>query len=321
MTQHRDGADQRPECRGRRRRHAVTSAVADVEQLLLGRRAAIEAPRHAPLVEHHDPVAQAHDLGQLGAVLTKVLTSAKGVTLTMEATDRLHGKIRLDLGESPTPIKDVARALIIEVLEKRGLLLDEMKDWRLLVEVKAISLEGRMSSKGLKTLTEMIPFPIDTVDLKQAGSKQGESANGSPSPSSPGDAKLTASKKYFERITERLRDLRVEVKGAQKAKFAQKMLSDASHEIDRLPVLNVDEELLAYGAGVSSSLRGMREPVEVMRASTSSSATHRPRATRRPAMGTATATGDSTEADPSPAPPPAPTARRRPSCRRTSSRS
>ena len=36
------------------------------------------------------------------------------------------------------------------------------------------------------------------------------------------------------------------------------MLNKAALEIDRLPVLNVDEELLAYGAGVSASLRGMR---------------------------------------------------------------
>ncbi len=191
-------------------------------------------------------------------VLTKVITSAKGVTLTMEATERLNGKIRLDLGESPTPIKDVARALMLEVLENKGLLLDEMKDWRLLVEAKAISLEGRLSSKGLKSLTDLIPFPIDTVDLKQAGSKQGESTAEPAGSASPGDSKVVASKKYFDRIAERLRDLGVEVKGAQKAKFAQKMLSDASHEIDRMPVLNVDEELLAYGAGVSSTLRNMR---------------------------------------------------------------
>jgi hypothetical protein len=191
-------------------------------------------------------------------VLTKVLASAKGVTLTMEATERLNGKLQLDLGESPTPIKEVARVLILEVLENRGLLLDEMKDWRLLVEAKAITLEGRMTSHGLKRLTELIPFPVDTVDLKQAGGKQGERASEAAAPSSPGNLQVTASKKYYDRITERLKDLRVELRGAQKAKFAQKMLNDASHEIDRLPVLNVDEELLAYGAGVSSSLRGMR---------------------------------------------------------------
>src|SRR5205085_10904649 len=72
------------------------------------------------------------------------------------------------------------------------------------------------------------------------------------------DSKIAASKQYFNLVSLRLQDLGTEVKGAQKAKFAQKMLNDAALEIDRLPVLNVDEELLAYGAGVSASLRGMR---------------------------------------------------------------
>ena len=194
--------------------------------------------------------------------LTRVLTSAKGVTMTMEATDRLNGKVRLDLGESAAPIKDVAKALMIEVLEKNDMLLDEMRDWRLLLEANAISLEGRLTSKGLRTLTELIPFPADTVELKQASSRPTESSPGpastSSSTGSARDAKVTASKKYFQRISQRLHDLRTEVKGAEKAKFAQKMLNDAALEIDRLPVLNVDEEILAYGAGVSSSLRNMR---------------------------------------------------------------
>ena len=45
--------------------------------------------------------------------LTKVLTSMKGVTLTVQATDRLNGKIRVDFGESPAPMKQVAKALIV----------------------------------------------------------------------------------------------------------------------------------------------------------------------------------------------------------------
>ena len=35
---------------------------------------------------------------------TRVLASARGVTLTMEATDKLLGKVRLDLGESAAPL-------------------------------------------------------------------------------------------------------------------------------------------------------------------------------------------------------------------------
>jgi hypothetical protein len=42
------------------------------------------------------------------------------------------------------------------------------------------------------------------------------------------------------------------------AKLAQRAVNKAAGEIDRLPVLNVDEELIAYGTGVSETLRNMR---------------------------------------------------------------
>ena len=135
--------------------------------------------------------------------LTRVLTSAKGVTMTMEATERLNGKVRLDLGESAAPIKDVAKGLILEVLEKNEMLLDEMRDWRLLLEANAISLEGRLTSKGLRRLTELIPFPADTVELQQGGTRPTESSPGpvSASTGSARDAKVTGSKKYFQRVS------------------------------------------------------------------------------------------------------------------------
>jgi hypothetical protein len=133
------------------------------------------------------------------------------------------------------------------------MLLSEMKDWKFLSEAKAVTLEGRLTTQELRTLTDLIPFPVATVDLKGAESKET-----SPTPAnsaSTQDSKVAASKQYFQLVSQRLQDLGKEVKEAQKAKFAQKMLNGAALEIDRLPVLNVDEELLAYGAGVSESLR------------------------------------------------------------------
>ena len=41
-------------------------------------------------------------------------------------------------------------------------------------------------------------------------------------------------------------------------KIARRLVSKAAQEIDRLSVLNVDDELIAYGAGVSETLRNMR---------------------------------------------------------------
>ena len=145
--------------------------------------------------------------------LTKVFTSMKGVTLTVEATERLNGKVRVDFGESATPAKSVARVLILEALEKNGMLLSGMKDWRFLAEAKAVTLEGRLAPEELRTLTELIPFPVATVDLKGAQSNEPAPAPTAATSLSTQDAKVAASKQYFQHISLRLQDLKTEVKG------------------------------------------------------------------------------------------------------------
>ena len=190
--------------------------------------------------------------------LTKVLTSMKGVTLTVEATERLNGKIRIDLGESPTPIKEVARVLILEVLERNGMMLDEMKDWRLLPEAKAVIARGTTEHQGAAD-----PDGSDPLPRGRRWTSREPNRKARPLPRPPTPPRRRTRRSRPRRSTSSTSacswtDLRTEVKGAQKAKFAQMMLNKAALEIDRLPVLNVDEELLAYGAGVSSSLRGMR---------------------------------------------------------------
>jgi hypothetical protein len=192
-------------------------------------------------------------------VLTKVLVTLKGVTFSVSATDRLDGNIRVDFGESPAPLKEIAKALMLEVLENQGMMLPEIKDWGILVEAKAIRLKGRLSTKGLRKLTDLIPVPGETLDLRKDGDKEAATAPGSATSSSSQDSKATTSRKYYRHITLLLEQLRSDLKGPNvSAKIAQRMVDKAALEIDRLPVLNVDEELLAYGTGVSETLRNMR---------------------------------------------------------------
>jgi hypothetical protein len=192
--------------------------------------------------------------------LTRVLTSVKGVTLTMEAAERLNGKLQIDFAESPSPLKGVAKALIFEVLENQGMMLPEIREWALIVEAKALVLQGRMTTKGLRKLTDLIPIPVQTLDLSKAESKArgGEPATGSASPS-PAQDKVVRSKNYFQHISLLLEQLRTDLKDpVMSPKIAQRIVDKAATEVDRLPVLNVDEELIAYGTGVSESLRNMR---------------------------------------------------------------
>jgi hypothetical protein len=191
--------------------------------------------------------------------LTKLITSLKGVTFTVEATDRLNGTMRVDFGESPSQFKEVAKALMFEALETNGMMLDDgIKDWALAVEAKALTLRGRLSRKGLRMLTNLIPFPAETLDLSQASPKPGETGAETPGSASTADSTATVSKKYFQHISLLIDELRTDVNNAGSAKLARRMIDKAALEIDRLPVLNVDEDLIGYGAGVSETFRNMR---------------------------------------------------------------
>jgi hypothetical protein len=198
----------------------------------------------------------------LGA-LTKLLVSVQGVTLTVSATERLDGAIRIEVGESPAALKGVAKALIFEVLEHQGMLLDEMKDWAVVIESKAVLMRGRMTTQGLRTLTDLIPIPAGTLDLQTSDSKaagtSARAADESASSSATPVSKATASKKYYQHISLLLEQTHKEVTDPNVTpKIARRIVDKAAKEIDRLPVLNVDEELIAFGTGVSEILRNMR---------------------------------------------------------------
>jgi hypothetical protein len=191
--------------------------------------------------------------------LTNLVTSLKGVTFTVQATDRLSGTMRVDFGESPSQFKEVAKALMFEALETNGMMLDdEIRNWALAVEAKALTLRGRLSRKGLRMLTNLIPFPAETLALSQAGTKPGQTGPGSAGSSSTADSPATVSKKYFHHISLLIDTLRADIKSAGSPKLARRMVDKAALEIDRLPILNVDEDLIGYGAGVSDTFRNMR---------------------------------------------------------------
>jgi hypothetical protein len=191
--------------------------------------------------------------------ITKVITSIKGVTFTVQAAERLNGKMRVDFGESPSPLKQVAKALLFEAIENNGMMLDdEIKNWRVVVEAKAITFEGRLSTKGLRMLTDLIPIPAETVTLNQASPKPGETAALSAGSLSTAESKATTSKKYFQHVSLLIDSMRTDVRKAGSPKLARVMVDKAALEIDRLSVLNVDEDLVAYGTGVSETFRNMR---------------------------------------------------------------
>ena len=93
------------------------------------------------------------------------------------------------------------------------------------IEAKAITLQGRLSTKGLRKLTDLIPFPAETLALKEAEPEAGATAPETARPPRPQDLKVTTSKKYFQKISLLLESLRTEVKAAGSPKLARRMVT------------------------------------------------------------------------------------------------
>src|SRR5262249_55218450 len=72
----------------------------------------------------------------------------------------------------------------------------------------------------------------------------------------PADPKLQASLKYFQAVEKKLRDTRAAKGNTSFPKLANSFTT-AARQIDDLPMLNVDDELLDWGASVSTTLRSM----------------------------------------------------------------
>ena len=85
--------------------------------------------------------------------------------------------------------------------------------------------------------------------LNETSPKPGETAPASVGSTSTADSKATTSKKYFQHVSLLVDSMRTHAPGTPGRRACADDRRQGVLEIDRLPVLNVDEDLLAYDAG------------------------------------------------------------------------
>jgi hypothetical protein len=175
--------------------------------------------------------------------LAEFLASLRGVTVTIRVTDRLHGEMRLEFERPADSIKDVAKPLLLEILERLGLHSEEMDAWTASVDGKVVTFGGELTLSTANLL--LSPF------LRPSAS--GVSPGDEPPPS--GDVKAQASLKYFQTVEKKIREVRAS-KNPNFPKLAN-TFNCAARQIDDLPILNVDDELLDWGNSLTATFRTM----------------------------------------------------------------
>jgi hypothetical protein len=192
--------------------------------------------------------------------VTALLKGVAGLMLGIQPGDEARGRLYVDFRSDPTFLGDAAKPLLLELLAKTGANVADMGDWTAVVEKQRVTLEGVLSPNGLRRITSLLePHSTAMNSTSRPADETADSAKpaaDSKLDKSAGSSEIAhASKKYFRSIQTLLDDLNADVKNSVTIGQAGVWLQKYAQRIDRLPSLNVDPDILNYGAYVSQELR------------------------------------------------------------------
>lgn len=180
--------------------------------------------------------------------IEKLILGVQGLTLKIAVGQSAKGTLRVDFSDSPSVLGTQGKTLLLEALDNFGAKLPDLEKWTAKTEAKSIVLEGPLSTDALRRVFSLLELPSTKFSTLK-----------NELPDTPtvatSDAKAVASKAYYKGVSVLIEDLRKTL-GDTRDNHAVWM-ERYGRKVDAMPVLNVDEELLAWGARVGETFRVM----------------------------------------------------------------
>jgi hypothetical protein len=143
----------------------------------------------------------------------------------------------------------VAKPLLQEILADLGASISDIDGWNVQAGPQRITMNGPLSDAGRKRIFSLIDSPLasliaaDQTAPTAADRQQAQT--------------VAASQQYFKALSSILKDAREESKDAKTFGQNAMWFDKWARRIDKLPLLNVDKDLLGFGQYVSTQLRNM----------------------------------------------------------------
>ena len=190
--------------------------------------------------------------GQLAGLLWR----AQGIRLGIRIGDQPLGRVAVDLADDAAWTQPFAKQLLIQILEDAGMKIDDLDAWRVVAQGKEIALQGNFSPEGLRQVLSLVQSPAPTVNVA------GEISSEVPQAKQTADV-ATASQQHFKTVVRFLNELKLE-KGNMKTFGQHAVWFDRyAAKIGKLPILNVDPEVVQYSAFVAQKLCEASEAVRM----------------------------------------------------------
>ncbi len=192
------------------------------------------------------------------ASLAQWLSGVRGVRLGVRIGAEPFGKLAVDFRDNVSISPELAKTLLLGILAEGGMSLSDLESWKPAVSGKEVSLQGTFSRDGLRRVLSVVesPAPHD-LGAQQAGKIV--------SASDAEGIKAAKTLEHFNSVTTLLNDIKKDMRGNLANLASMALWFDKyAKKIERLPILNVDEDLLEYSTYVARQLRNASAAVRGM---------------------------------------------------------
>lgn len=189
----------------------------------------------------------------------KVIASLQGAVLEISVTDSIVGKARIEFGQSVEPLAPVARELCLEAINRFGIGLEDFEKWKFTAKRMSLQAEGPLTQDGLARLCSFLepPSAQDSPSTAAAGG-DGGGGDAKPAGESGGDSPQArtakASKAYFDAVSRMLDRLGKLSETSSSLGNSSAWIRRDVRKIANLPLLDVDPDLVQWGADTSAKL-------------------------------------------------------------------
>ena len=177
--------------------------------------------------------------------MTDVFASLLGITLNITITDKASGEIQVEFGEDVPFSREVGKDFLLGALSQLEASIPGLEDWSFSVSSNSIFARGELETAALRRVLSVLEIPTTKFS-----SLKDEDTEAEPEQSEVGKKSLA----YYHSIDTLVDDLRGELR---KARGTTYWFDKYAKKIDRLPILNVDADLLDFGQKTSETLRVM----------------------------------------------------------------
>ena len=196
-------------------------------------------------------MAKASDLNRVADLYSKLL----GVTLAVEVTDSITGRLELDFSEEvPADLQDATKLALFHFLTDAGADVTNLQNSTVKLEGKTLVLEIPMDVDGFQRVLSLIRSPHPDITNEQA--------------TNPNETNGVATLNYYDNVVHILNNLTRQSRNSTSYQRTATWHEKFAQQIEQLPTTGVDPEVVAYGYDTSKKLRSLASslrgvPIEV----------------------------------------------------------